>query len=456
VIIWKLIAMKNQTNKLWDKGTTVSEAVEKFTVGQDRDLDMFFAKFDVLGSIAHATMLESIGLLTSDEFSSLKKGLSQIYTEINEDIFSIDKGVEDIHSQVEILLTKRLGEIGKKIHSGRSRNDQVLLDIRLLVRSHLAQIVAEIKDLFDLLIDLSEKYKNVLLPGYTHMQIAMPSSFGMWFGAYAESLLDDLLQIQAAYTVVNKNPLGSAAGYGSSFPLDRKMTTHLLGFDDLNYNSVYAQMGRGKVERVVSQAMASIAETLAKMSMDITTYMSQNFGFISFPDELTTGSSIMPHKKNPDVFEILRARCNRIKALPNQIMMITSNLPSGYHRDFQLIKENFIPALFEMSDCLQITHFVLKQIKINENILDDPKYNYLFTVETVNELVKKGVSFRDAYKQVGEQVEKKTFKKPGQMDYTHQGSIGNLANDKIVLAMAKLLKELNFEKWQKALKDLLK
>jgi len=448
--------MKNQTNKLWDKGTTVSEAVEKFTVGQDRDLDMFFAKFDVLGSIAHATMLESIGLLTSDEFSSLKKGLSQIYTEINEDIFSIDKGVEDIHSQVEILLTKRLGEIGKKIHSGRSRNDQVLLDIRLLVRSHLAQIVAEIKDLFDLLIDLSEKYKNVLLPGYTHMQIAMPSSFGMWFGAYAESLLDDLLQIQAAYTVVNKNPLGSAAGYGSSFPLDRKMTTHLLGFDDLNYNSVYAQMGRGKVERVVSQAMASIAETLAKMSMDITTYMSQNFGFISFPDELTTGSSIMPHKKNPDVFEILRARCNRIKALPNQIMMITSNLPSGYHRDFQLIKENFIPALFEMSDCLQITHFVLKQIKISANILDDPKYDYLFTVDSVNELVKKGVSFRDAYKQVSEQVEKKTFKKPEQVDYTHEGSIGNLANEKIVTAIEKLLKDFNFEKWQKALKNLLK
>ena len=412
--------------------------------------------WSVIGSIAHATMLESIGLLTADELTSLKKGLCQIHNEIKENIFTIEDGVEDIHSQVEILLTKRLGEIGKKIHSGRSRNDQVLLDMRLFIRSHLTQIIAEIKELFDLLINFSEQYKNILLPGYTHMQVAMPSSFGMWFGAYAESLLDDLLQIQAAYSVVNKNPLGSAAGYGSSFPLDRKMTTALLGFDDLNYNSVYAQMGRGKIERVVSQAIASVAETLGKMSMDITIYMSQNFKFISFPDNLTTVSSIMPHKKNPDVFEILRARCNRIKALPNQIMMLTTNLPSGYHRDFQLIKEYFIPAIFEVSQCLQITHFAIKQIKVNEKILDDPKYDFLFTVDAVNELVKKGISFRDAYKQVGEQVENKKFIKPQKMDYTHEGSLGNLANDKIKSAMERTLESFDFEKWQKALKDLLK
>ena len=448
--------MKNQSNKLWDKGTAVDEAIEKFTIGQDRDLDMFFAEFDVLGSIAHATMLQSIGLLTKEELVTLKKGLLQIHKEISEGIFSIDEGVEDIHSQVEILLTKRLGDTGKKIHTGRSRNDQVLVDIRLFIRSQLAQIVISVKELFDLFIRLSEKHKNILLPGYTHMQVAMPSSFGMWFSAYAESLLDDLLQIQAAYRIVNKNPLGSAAGYGSSFPLDRRMTTTLLGFDDLNYNSVYAQMGRGKVERVVAQALASVAETLARLSMDITLYMSQNFGFISFPDALTTGSSIMPHKKNPDLFEILRARCNRIKALPNSIMMLTNNLPSGYHRDFQLIKENFIPALFDIKDCLQITHFALSQISIKEKILDDPQYDYLYTVDALNELIKGGMSFRDAYKKIGKQVEEKKFKRPQKLDYTHEGSIGNLANEKIVAAMEEQLKAFKFKKWQDALNNLLK
>jgi len=448
--------MKDQSKKLWDKGITVDKSIERFTVGNDRDLDMLFAEFDVLGSIAHSMMLQSIGLLTKEELSHLKKGLWQIYSEIREGIFSIDEGVEDIHSQVELLLSKRLGDAGKKMHSGRSRNDQVLLDMRLFIRSQLSQIVLDLKDFFDLLVQLSEKYKNVLLPGYTHMQVAMPSSFGMWFGAYAESLLDDLLQIQAAYKVVNKNPLGSAAGYGSSFALDRKMTTDLLGFDDLNYNSVYAQMGRGKVERVVAQALSSVAETLSKLAMDITLYMSQNFAFVSFPDELTTGSSIMPHKKNPDVFEILRARCNRIKALPNQIMMLTSNLPSGYHRDFQIIKENFMPSLFEIGDCLQIANFALKEIRINDKILDDPRYDYLFTVDAVNELVKEGVSFRDAYKQVGQMVENKTFKKSAKMKYTHLGSIGNLANEKIIKTMETVLDEFNFSKWQNALKDLLK
>jgi argininosuccinate lyase len=448
--------MTHKSKKLWDKGTAVSDVVEKFTIGKDRDLDLFIAEFDVLGSIAHATMLASIGLLTSAELSELKKGLINIHSEIVNGHFSIDQGIEDIHSQVEISLTEQLGEIGKKIHSGRSRNDQVLLDIRLFTRSRLAEIVEEIKDLFDLLIDLSNDNKDILLPGYTHMQVAMPSSFGLWFGAYAESLLDDMIQLHAAYQVVNKNPLGSAAGYGSSFPLNRQMTTELLGFDNLNYNSVYAQMGRGKVERVVSQALASVAETLAKMSMDITIYMSQNFAFISFPDALTTGSSIMPHKKNPDVFEILRAKCNRIKALPNQIVLMTSNLPSGYHRDLQLIKESFIPFLFEISDCLQITHFALKQIKVKKNILDDPRYDYLFTVDAVNELVKKGISFRDAYKQIGEQVEKGVFKKPAYVDYIHEGSIGNLTNDKIEIAMGKVYMQFDFKKWQKKLKDLVK
>jgi len=444
------------SKKLWDKGIKVDQLIENFTVGEDRNLDIHLAEYDVLGSLAHITMLESINLLSSDELAQLKTGLVQIYKEIKEENFKIEEGVEDVHSQVEFLLTQRLGEIGKKIHSGRSRNDQVLLDLKLFTRSKLAQIVGEVFELFNLLMDLSDKYKDVLLPGYTHLQVAMPSSFGLWFGAYAESLVDDLIQIQAAYKIVNKNPLGSAAGYGSSFPLDRNMTTDLLGFDDLNYNSVYAQMGRGKVERVVSQSVASIAETLGKMAMDITLYLSQNFGFISFPDNLTTGSSIMPHKKNPDLFEIMRGRCNRLKALPNELMMIFGNLPSGYHRDLQLIKERFFPSLVEISECIKIFHYAIKNIKVNAQILDDKKYDYLFTVDAVNEMVKNGVSFRDAYKQVGEQIEKGTFKKPGKVEHSHEGSIGNLSNDKIKSAMKEIINGFNFVEWQKAYKELIK
>lgn len=448
--------MKRQSKTLWDKGKSVDKLIERFTVGEDRYLDLLLAESDVHGSLAHIIMLESIGLLSNGELEKLKTGLGQILKEIKAGNFVIEEGVEDVHSQIEFILTQDIGDTGKKIHSGRSRNDQVLVDLRLFIRSQIAKMVSEIKTLFDLLIELSERHKAVILPGYTHLQIAMPSSFGLWFGSYAESLVDDLIQIQAAYKVTNKNPLGSAAGYGSSFPLNRSMTTTLLGFDDLNYNSVYAQMGRGRVERIVAQAMASVADTLSKMCMDITLYMSQNFGFVSFPDELTTGSSIMPHKKNPDLFEIMRARCNRIKSLPNQMMMISGNLPSGYHRDLQLIKESFLPALLEISDCLNIATHALKSIQVNDKILDDNKYMYLFTVEAVNCLVKGGVSFRDAYRQVGEELENGTFKKPQKMEYTHEGSIGNLSNDKIKFAMENAVDGFNFSKWQKALEELVK
>jgi len=445
-----------QKSKLWDKGTQTEKWVEKFTVGNDRELDMHLAASDVLGSIAHITMLETIDLLTADELSQLKKGLQQIYKEVQEGKFKIEDDIEDIHSQVELLLTQRLGDMGKKIHSGRSRNDQVLLDMRLFIRETIEQICTEVKNLFDELVVLSDKHKDVLLPGYTHLQIAMPSSFGLWFGAYAESLVDDLTQLSAAYKVINKNPLGSAAGYGSSFPLNRTLTTELLGFEDLSYNVVYAQMGRGKSERVVSQAIASIAETVGRMSMDITLFMSQNFGFVSFPDSLTTGSSIMPHKKNPDLFEILRARCNRLKALPNQIMMILANLPSGYHRDLQLIKENFLPSLFEIQECVKVLHYSMKQIKVNTNILDDEKYTYLFTVDAVNDLVKNGIPFREAYKKVGLEIEAGKFTKPEKVDHTHEGSIGNLSNDKISDLMNETMKLFNFEKYKNALAALIK
>jgi len=447
--------MKKQSKKLWDKGAEVNEWVDRFTVGEDRNLDIYLAKHDVLGSIAHIIMLQSIGLLSADELTVLKKGLGNIYNEIEQGKFRIYDDVEDVHSQVELLLIDEFGEVGKKIHSGRSRNDQVLLDMRLFIREKLQVLVNEVRLLFEQLIQLSEKNKNHLLPGYTHLQIAMPSSFGLWFAAYAESLVDDLLQVQAAYRIINKNPLGSAAGYGSTFPLNRTMTTQLLGFDDLNYNVAYAQMGRGKSERVVSQAMASLAETISKMAMDITLFMSQNFNFISFPDSLTTGSSIMPHKKNPDLFEILRGRCNRLKALPNQVMMMTTNLPSGYHRDLQLIKENFLPGLFEIIECARILHFSLKEVEVNERILNDDKYANLFTVEAVNELVLKGVPFRDAYKQIGEKVEKGEFKKPGEIKYSHEGSIGNLNNDKIESAMNFVMDGFNFDKSNKALLELL-
>ncbi|KAA3614786.1 MAG: argininosuccinate lyase [Calditrichaeota bacterium] len=448
--------MKKQSKKLWDKGTDVNEWVERFTVGEDRNLDIHLAKHDVLGSIAHITMLQSIDLLSKAELVDLKKGLVDIFKQIEQGHFQIKDGVEDVHSQVELLLTEKLGEVGKKIHSGRSRNDQVLLDMRLFIREQLQLLVEEINQLFKQLIQLSEINKNVLMPGYTHMQIAMPSSFGLWFAAYAESFVDDILQIQSAFKITNKNPLGSAAGYGSNFPLNRKMTAELLGFDDLNYNSVYAQMGRGRSERVVSQAISSVAETLAKMAMDITLFMSQNFNFISFPNSIVTGSSIMPHKKNPDLFEILRGRCNRLKALPNQIMMTTTNLTSGYHRDLQLIKEDFLPALFEIRDCVKILNFALKEIKVKENILDDPKYINLFTVEAVNELVMQGVPFRDAYKQIAEKVEKDKFEKPAAPKYSHEGSIGNLCNDEIESAMSRVLNSFEFDKSKAAIVELLK
>jgi argininosuccinate lyase len=393
--------------KLWQKNKDSLKAVDEFTVGKDREMDLYLAAFDVLGSLAHIRMLESVGLLKKDELEKLIAELKSIYKRIEQGEFRVEDGVEDIHSQAEMELTRKLGDVGKKIHSGRSRNDQVLVDIKLYLRYEIEQIVKETKILFDLLIALSEKHKDHLLPGYTHMQLAMPSSFGLWFGAYAESLVDDLITLEAAYRIVNKNPLGSAAGYGSSFPLNRKMTTELLGFDDLNYNVVYAQMGRGKTERIVAGAMANIAATIGKLSMDACLFLNQNFGFISFPDELTTGSSIMPHKKNPDVFELIRARCNQLMALPNDIALTTANLPSGYHRDLQLLKEMLFPAIQHLKECLSMTHLMLSNISVKENILDDEKYTYLFSVEEVNKLVLAGLPFRDAYREIS--ILKKPF-----------------------------------------------
>lgn len=395
--------------KIWQKDKASLIEVEQFTVGLDREMDLFLAPFDVLGSLAHIQMLESVGLLTTEELQTLKTELKSIYKKISDGHFTMDEGVEDIHSQVEALLTASLGDTGKKIHSARSRNDQVLVDLKLFLRSEIEKLVNATRSLFDLLLAQSEKFKDHLLPGYTHLQLAMPSSFGLWFGAYAESLVDDLITLQAAFEVVNKNPLGSAAGYGSSFPINRTLTTRLLGFDDLNYNVVYAQMGRGKSERIVASSMANIAATLSRMSMDACLYMNQNFGFISFPDELTTGSSIMPHKKNPDVFELIRARCNRLQALPNEIMMMTVNLPSGYQRDLQLLKEHIIPAFSELSSCLTMAGLMLGNISIKENILEDEKYRYLFSVEEVNKLVVNGLPFRDAYKKIGRDIESGQF-----------------------------------------------
>jgi len=440
--------------KLWQKDTDVNKEIEKFTVGKDRELDMFLAEFDVLGSLAHTAMLQSIGLLTADELKVLHAGLKAIYAEIKAGQFKIEDGVEDVHSQVELLLTQRLGEVGKKIHSGRSRNDQVLLDLKLYIRHAIKETVENAKELFDLLITLSEKYKNHLLPGYTHLQIAMPSSFGLWFGAYAESIADDMNMMLAAYKLANKNPLGSAAGYGSSFPLNRQMTTDLLGFDSLNYNVVYAQMGRGKTEKNVSAALSSLSGTLARMAMDVCLYINQNFAFISFPDELTTGSSIMPHKKNPDVFELIRAKCNKLQALPNEISMITTNLPSGYHRDLQIIKESFLPAFETINSCLNIARYMLKHISIKDNILEDPKYKYLFTVEVVNQLVLDGMPFRDAYKKVGSLVENNSFTAPDKINHTHEGSIGNLHNKSIQEEMSKTLAMFNFNKVDEQVKKL--
>lgn len=441
--------------KLWQKSFEMSREIETFTVGKDREMDIFLAPHDILGSLAHITMLESIQLLTPQELSVLKKELIALYQETEQGNFVIEEGVEDVHSQVELMLTRKLGETGKKIHSGRSRNDQVLLDLKLFIRKEIQNTVRLVEALFDTLIELSEQYKHVLIPGYTHYQIAMPSSFGLWFAAYAESLVDDLITLQAAYRVANKNPLGSAAGYGSSFPLNRTLTTQLLGFEQLNINVVYAQMGRGKTERIVAQAMANVAATLAKLAQDVCLYISQNFGFISFPDELTTGSSIMPHKKNPDVFELIRAKCNKLMALPNEITLITANLASGYHRDLQLIKENFIPAFAEINSCLNIANYAISQIIVKENIIEDKRYEHLFSVEVANDLVLKGTAFRDAYRIVGEQIENNTFNPPKKVNHTHEGSIGNLQNDTIKSEMDKVLKTFPFDSVEHSIAKLL-
>ena len=449
--------------KLWQKDSIPSlraGSVEKFTVGNDRKLDLQLAPFDVLGSIAHVTMLASVGLLQNDEKDVLVAELKNIYQHIissqTDEGFTLDDGVEDIHSQVELMLTKKLGDVGKKIHSARSRNDQVLVDLKLFLRSEIEKLTIGVKTLFDVLIQQSETYKNHLIPGYTHLQLAMPSSFGLWLGAYAESLVDDLITLQAAFEVVNKNPLGSAAGYGSSFPINRAMTTELLGFAGLNYNVVYAQMGRGKTERIVSSALANIAATLSKLSMDACLFLNQNFGFISFPDELTTGSSIMPHKKNPDVFELIRSHCNRIQALPNEIMMMTVNLPSGYHRDLQLLKEHIFPAFKNLQDCLQMAVLMLTNVKVKENILKDEKYQFLFSVEEVNKLVLQGMPFRDAYKKIGNDIEQQQFTYTTALHHTHEGSIGNLCNNQISSHMDAVLERFNFGKINLALAQLLK
>jgi argininosuccinate lyase len=441
--------------KIWQKNIDVNKDIETFTVGKDRELDLQMASFDVLGSLAHVEMLESIGLLTKEDLTDVKTELKKIYSEIEEGNFTIEDTVEDVHSQVEWLLTNRIGDAGKKIHSGRSRNDQVLVDLKLFFRSAIEEIVGNTSVLFGQLIELSNIHKDKLLPGYTHLQIAMPSSFGLWFGAYAESLVDDMELMLAAWKVCNKNPLGSAAGYGSSFPLNRTMTTELLGFEHLNYNVVYAQMGRGKTERILAQAISSVAATLAKMAMDVCLFINQNFGFISFPAELTTGSSIMPHKKNPDVFELIRSRCNKIQALPNEIAMMTTNLPSGYHRDLQLLKENLFPAITSLNECLEMTTFMLQNISIRDNILQDKKYAYLFSVEVVNDLALKGTPFREAYKIVGESIESGSFEPLETVNHTHEGSIGNLCNAEIEAMMGDLLTQFNFEKVKNAIQQLL-
>ena len=441
--------------KLWEKSVQVNEKIDRFTVGRDRELDLYLAKHDVLGSMAHITMLESIGLLTAGELEVLLEELRNIYASAEAGDFVIEDGIEDVHSQVELMLTRKLGDVGKKIHSGRSRNDQVLVDLKLFTREQLKQVVEEVEELFQVLIAQSNRYKDVLMPGYTHLQIAMPSSFGLWFGAYAESLVDDMMFLQSAYKMCNRNPLGSAAGYGSSFPLDREMTTRLLGFDSMNYNVVYAQMGRGKMERNVAFALASVAGTLSKLAFDACMFSSQNFGFVKLPDECTTGSSIMPHKKNPDVFELTRAKCNKIQALPQQIMMIMNNLPSGYFRDLQIIKEVFLPSFDELKDCLRMVTHMMREVKVNEHILDDDKYSLLFSVEEVNRRVLAGVPFRDAYKQVGLAIEAGEFVADKQVHHTHEGSIGNLCNTEIAALMQKAVDGFHFERMNAAVDALL-
>ena len=443
------------SNKLWEKNFEVNKEIERFTVGRDREMDMYLAKYDVLGSMAHITMLESIGLLEKDELEKLLAELRHVYQLCEDGKFSIEKDVEDVHSEVELMLTRKLGDMGKKIHSGRSRNDQVLVDLKLFTRHELMEVVDNVKALFDELIQKSNQYKDVLMPGYTHLQIAMPSSFGLWFGAYAEGLADDMLYLQAAWRMTNRNPLGSAAGYGSSFPLNRQMTTDLLGFDSMDYNVVYAQMGRGKMERNVAFAMATVAGTLAKMAFDACMFNCQNFQFVKLPKECTTGSSIMPHKKNPDVFELIRAKSNKLQSLPQQIMMIMNNLPVGYFRDLQIIKEVFLPAFDELTDCWRMAACFISKLAVNDQTLDDPMYDPMFSVEEVNRLAAAGMPFRDAYKKVGLEIEAGEFVANKNIHHTHEGSVGNLCNDKIQALMEQTMAEFSFDKVRNAEKKLL-
>ncbi len=442
-------------SKLWEKDFEINAEIERFTVGRDREMDLYLAPYDVLGSMAHITMLQSIGLLEADELEQLLAALKDIYALCERGEFVIEEGVEDVHSQVELMLTRRLGEMGKKIHSGRSRNDQVLVDLKLFTRKRLKDVAEAVKDLFDQLIGKSQQYKDVLMPGYTHLQVAMPSSFGLWFGAYAESLADDMLFLQAAYRMTNRNPLGSAAGYGSSFPLDRSMTTRLLGFDSMDYNVVYAQMGRGKMERNVAFAMATIAGTIAKLAFDACLFNSQNFSFVRLPKECTTGSSIMPHKKNPDVFELIRAKSNKLQALPQQVTLIMNNLPCGYFRDLQIIKEVFLPAFDELLDCLRMTAYIVNRIEVNEHILDNPMYDPIFSVEEVNRLAAAGMPFRDAYKKVGLDIEAGRFVADKSIHHTHEGSIGNLCNEQIQGVFDKVYQQFSFEQVEQAERALL-
>ena len=448
--------MTNQNAKLWDKGYGTDQEIERFTVGRDREMDMYLAEADVLGSLAHIRMLEEIGLLTAAELRTLTAELQNIYAQIRRGEFVIEEGIEDVHSQIELQLTRRLGDVGKKIHSGRSRNDQVLVDLKLFTRRQLKFVCEDMKALFEELQRQSESYRDVLMPGYTHLQVAMPSSFGLWFGAYAEALTDDLLLLQAAYKMCNRNPLGSAAGYGSSFPLHRQTTTQLLGFDSMDYNVVYAQMGRGKTERNVAFALAGVAGTLAKLAFDACLFNSQNFGFLRLPKECTTGSSIMPHKKNPDVFELTRARCNKLQALPTQITLIMNNLPSGYFRDLQIIKEVFLPAFEELRDCLRMTTYIVGRIEVNKKILDDERYDLMFSVEEVNRLAAEGMPFRDAYKKVGLDIEAGTFRPHKEVQHTHEGSIGNLCNKEIAALMDEVWGSFHFEQMEAAEQNLLK
>src|SRR5574344_674158 len=442
-------------DKLWTKNVSMTKEIEKFTVGRDREMDLYLAKYDVLGSMAHITMLNSIDLITDDELKVLLKELKVIYKQAEKGEFVIEEGVEDVHSQVEMILTSKLGDIGKKIHSGRSRNDQVLVDLKLFIRDQIKEIAGLVKNLFDELITQSERYKHVLMPGYTHLQVAMPSSFGLWFGAYAEGLVDDMQYLQAAWRITNRNPLGSAAGYGSSFPLNRQMTTDLLGFDSMDYNVIYAQMGRGKMEKTVAFALAGIAATIGKLAFDACMFTCQNFGFMKLPDECTTGSSIMPHKKNPDVFELTRATCNKLQSLPVTVTMIMNNLPVGYFRDLQIIKEVFLPAFGDLKDCLQMASYIINKIEVNKHILDNPMYDPMFSVEEVNKLASSGMPFRDAYKKVGLDIEAGHFKPNKNIHHTHEGSIGNLCNDKIQSLMTATLDGFGFERVSEAETSLL-